>query len=194
MLEQIITPMMILFRHFIKKAVGSVNYAIPKDVSHLFEIVHWVCKVRGYKTVIKFFPHEVADMEPVVEILHFQDHQDWWISYVLILWLSIIAMVPFDIDTIDSRKDHEILVKRIINIGKSNIGNSGKIREAIAILLSKLLTRPDVIKTGETDIMLGYLAVEYQQCRNDANQMFFVSGILTTLTEIFKVGHREDFI
>jgi hypothetical protein len=27
--------------------------------------------VRGYKTVMKFFPHEVADMEPVVELLHF---------------------------------------------------------------------------------------------------------------------------
>jgi len=26
-------------------------------------------KVRGYKTVIKFFPHEVSDMEPVTEFL-----------------------------------------------------------------------------------------------------------------------------
>ena len=71
-------------------------------------------------------------------------------------------LVPFDIDTIDSKKDHEILVKRIINICKNHIANSGKIREATTVLLSKLLTRPDVIKLGETDYMLNYLAIEYK--------------------------------
>jgi len=112
----------------------------------------------------------------------------------LILWLSIIVLVPFDIDTIDSKKDIDILVKRIINICKTHISNSGKIREATAVLLSKLMTRPDVIKSGETDYFLNFLAVEYEQCKNDANQMFFVSGILQTLTEIFKIGHREDLL
>jgi hypothetical protein len=69
--------------------------------------------------------------------------------------------VPFDIESIDSKKEQEILVKRIINIGKSHLSNSGKIREASALLLAKLLTRPDVIKSGETDIILNQLAVEY---------------------------------
>jgi hypothetical protein len=54
------------------------------------------------------------------------------------------------------------LVKRIINICKNHLSNSGKIREATAVLLSKLLTRPDVLKSGETDYFLNYLAVEYQ--------------------------------
>jgi hypothetical protein len=101
-------------------------------------------------------------MEPVVELLHFQTTEEWWIAYVLILWLSIIVLVPFDIETIDSKKkDHEILVKRIINICKHHIANSGKIREASAVLFSKLLTRPDVIKLGETDVILNFLAIEY---------------------------------
>ena len=65
---------------------------------------------------------------------------------MLALWLSMIVMVPFDIQTIDSKKGYDILVKRIINIGAEHISNSGKIREYCAILLSKLLTRPDVIK------------------------------------------------
>ena len=153
-------------------------YGVPREVSQLFEIIHWLCKVRGYKTVVKFFPHEVADMEPVVELLHFQSTDEWWIAYVLTLWLSIIVLVPFDIDTIDSKKDQDILVKRIINICKTHIANSGKIREATAVLLSKLLTRPDVLASGESDLMLNYLAIEYTSNKNDANQMFFVSGIL----------------
>lgn len=70
-LDKIICPIMKYFQYYIKQATKSSNYGVPKDVSNLFEIVNWVCKVRGFKTVIKFFPHEVADMEPVVELLHF---------------------------------------------------------------------------------------------------------------------------
>lgn len=60
-----------LLQIYIKKSVLSNSYAFPKEVSNLLEVVNWMCKVRGYKTVVKFFPHEVADMEPVVEMLHF---------------------------------------------------------------------------------------------------------------------------
>ena len=70
---------------------------------------------------------------------------------MLTLWLSIIVLVPFDITTIDSKKegdDFDALIKRIINISKENIADSGKIRDYSAVLLSKLLTRPDVIKQG----------------------------------------------
>lgn len=80
---------------------------------------------------------------------------------MLCLWLSMVVMVPFDIQTIDSKKQgdsYDILVKRIINIGAEHISNSGKLRDYCAILLSKLLTRPDVIKMGETDRILKDLA------------------------------------
>jgi hypothetical protein len=62
---------MLFLRAYIKKSISENNYSVPKDVSHLFEVVNWLSKVRGFKTVIKFFPHEVADLEPVVEMLHF---------------------------------------------------------------------------------------------------------------------------
>lgn len=73
----------------------------------------------------------------------------------------MVVMVPFDIQTIDSKKQgdsYDILVKRIINIGAEHISNSGILRDYCAILLSKLLTRPDVIKMGETDRILKDLA------------------------------------
>ena len=180
------------FQIYIKNPGASV----PKDVSHLFEVVNWMCKVRGYKTVLKFFPHEVADMEPVVELLHFQSgSEEWWIAYILVLWLSIIVLVPFDIETIDSKhSSQEILTKRIINICKNYITSSGKIREGAAVLISKLITRPDIFKSGETDLVVGFLADEYSKLKDDGTQMFFVSGILQTLTDILKTGHREDLL
>lgn len=74
-------------------------------------------KTRGYKTVIKFFPHEVSDMEPVTEVLQKCDYQNNEMPYVLVLWLSIIVLVPFDLTTIDSAdaaQNQTILVKRIV--------------------------------------------------------------------------------
>ena len=85
-------------------------------------------------------------------------------------------------------------MKRMINICKNYLSNSGKIREGTAVLLAKLLTRPDVVKAGETDAILNYLAQEYQTIKDDGSSMFAVSGILQTLTEILKAGHREDLL
>jgi len=115
---------------------------------------------------------------------------------VLVLWLSIIVLVPFDLKTIDSanQQSQDILVKRIINIGLDFTNNSGKIREAAAMMLAKLLTRPDVVKSGETDIALNQLAMMYQGSKDDANAMFKVSGILQTFVEVFKTGHRDDLL
>jgi tubulin-specific chaperone D len=137
------------FQLYIRKSCVSGVHVVPRSTSFLFETLYNLCNVRGYKTVVKFFPHEVADMEPCVEMLHFQEGKDYWINCMLLLWLSIIVLVPFDLQTIDSKKEgdsYEILVKRIINICKEQLDKPGKIKDYSAVLLSKLLTRPDVIK------------------------------------------------
>ena len=163
---------MLFMRDYVRKSVAAQNYTVPKEVKALVLAMCHLCKVRGYKTVIKFFPHEVSDMEPVTELLHFQDvfalkmertqtaaaqvSREWQVSYLLIIWLQIIVLVPFDLATIDSDKNKEnvTLVKRIINIGTELIRGSGKLKEAASVMLAKLLTRPDVIKIGETDTLL----------------------------------------
>ena len=69
------------------------------------------------------------------------------------IWLSIIVLVPFDLTTIDSSKE-AILVKRIINISQNYMLDSGKLREASVLMIAKLITRPDVIKSGVTDELI----------------------------------------
>ena len=34
----------------------------------VFRAVYILCKVRGYKTVVKLFPHEEADLEPTLKL------------------------------------------------------------------------------------------------------------------------------
>lgn len=57
---------------YVRKAVAAQAFEVPTEVKALFLVMCQLCKVRGYKTVIKFFPHEVSDMEQVVELLHYQ--------------------------------------------------------------------------------------------------------------------------
>jgi tubulin-specific chaperone D len=121
MLGEFIEPIMRYFQLYIRKQCAANEHGVQFCTGALFETLYNLCTVRGYKTVVKFFPHEVADMEPCVEMLHFYSGTDYWINCMLLLWLSIIVLVPFDLQTIDSKKEgdsYEILVKRIINICK----------------------------------------------------------------------------
>ena len=70
-LEDVVAPIMDFFRLYVRKAVSGGVYLVPLEVRNLFRIVTQLCNVRGYKTIVKFFPHEVSDMEQVTELLHF---------------------------------------------------------------------------------------------------------------------------
>lgn len=71
----------------------------------LFQIVYLLSKTRGYKHIVRLLPHEVADLEPALQLLLSQDraeHSTWETRYVLFLWLSMLVLVPFDLRTADS--------------------------------------------------------------------------------------------
>lgn len=46
------------------------------QLHHLFVFVYTLCRLRGAKTVIKFFPHEARDLEPVLHVLQSQVDRD----------------------------------------------------------------------------------------------------------------------
>ena len=71
MLEAFVSHVMRFLQVYVRKAVASQAYEVPLEVKALFLVLCQLCKVRGFKTVVKFFPHEVSDMEQVVELLHF---------------------------------------------------------------------------------------------------------------------------
>ena len=122
--------------------------------------------VRGAKTVVKFFPHEARDLEPVVALLvRSHDAQvcattleekdelgtAWETRAVLILWLSILVLIPFDLVTVDSLArecdDAEAppVVMRILRLCQDRyLSDPGIVRDRAATLLARLLTRPDM--------------------------------------------------
>eukprot|EP00284_Hemiselmis_tepida_P016887 CAMPEP_0174932034 /NCGR_PEP_ID=MMETSP1355-20121228/35491_1 /TAXON_ID=464990 /ORGANISM="Hemiselmis tepida, Strain CCMP443" /LENGTH=171 /DNA_ID=CAMNT_0016178431 /DNA_START=16 /DNA_END=527 /DNA_ORIENTATION=- len=100
-LEEMVTKLMGIVRAAGNDSLHDSKGALRRASS----VLYTVTKVRGFKTVVKFMPHEVQDLEPCLKLLDAQDpadHETWETRYALLLWLSILVMVPFSLSTIDS--------------------------------------------------------------------------------------------
>jgi len=65
------------------------------------DALYMIGKVRGVRHISRYFPHEVRDLEPVVFVLQrsveSESASHWETKYVLLLWCSVIVLVPFDL-------------------------------------------------------------------------------------------------
>lgn len=59
-------------------------------------------------------------------------HNSREIRYSLLLWLSVLALIPFDLDTVDSSRN-ETLVYTLIEQCKHYLEDSGPTRDAAAV-------------------------------------------------------------
>lgn len=171
----------------------------------LLSILYGFMKVRGYKTIIKFLPHEVSDLEPVLRLFLSIDEtaaQLWKSRYCLLVWLSILVIIPFDLKTVDSTigNDENVntegkLIPTIIETCKSYLLKHEASREVAGICLAKLLTRPDL----EESHLLSFIdwsnstleKIMNSETINTANQ---VIGILQCLCSIFQCGDRNTLL
>jgi hypothetical protein len=157
----------------------------------LYQIMYVICKVRGYQTIIKFFSSEVHIFEPIITFLFTINPEgdgDWYMLYVCILWTSILGLVPFDIETIDTKG---IIITQLSEFYRKALTFTSNIRDITAYALSKFFTRPDMIKKGLLENFTNH-AVDW--LTNDKlNENLFVDiGILAALCEIFKNGQPAD--
>uniref|UniRef100_A0A672IWM0 Tubulin-specific chaperone D n=1 Tax=Salarias fasciatus TaxID=181472 RepID=A0A672IWM0_SALFA len=104
------------------------NEQSPPSLVHLgFKFLYIISKVRGYKVFMQLLPHEVADLQPVLDLLSRQDPNDletWETRYMLLLWLSMTCLVPFDLSRLDGRmesdsgKPRDSTMDRILTVAK----------------------------------------------------------------------------
>ncbi len=58
-------------------AADSSDLLPAESIARLSKLVYAYTKVRGYKTIVHYFPHEVADLTPTLAFLeHLRDHAD----------------------------------------------------------------------------------------------------------------------
>jgi hypothetical protein len=96
---------------------------------------------------VKFFPHAVADLEPALSFLQKQsstDFETWQTRYSLLLWLSMIVLIPFDLATVDSNSDSTSIVAKLVSVAQQYLSDAGPTRDMAAVLLSRLFSRTDL--------------------------------------------------
>ncbi|GAB5581455.1 tubulin-specific chaperone D isoform X1 [Prionailurus iriomotensis] len=174
----------------------------PADLIHLaFKFLYIITKVRGYKTFLRLFPHEVADVQPVLDMFTNQnprDHETWETRYMLLLWLSVTCLIPFDFSRLDGNlvappgQIRMSTMDRILEVAETYLVVSDKARDAAAVLVSKFVTRPDVKQKK----MAGFLDWSLHTLTRSSFQtiegVIAMDGTLQALAQIFKHGKRED--
>lgn len=124
-------------------------------------LLYLLCKVRGPKVISRFFPSSVSNLSIVTTLLD-QDPNtknnniipsknsstnksiplQWQSKYCLLLWLSVLVLAPFALDSF-----HDELKERLYQLALTHISVPGKERDAASILMARLITRNDMKDT-----------------------------------------------
>uniref|UniRef100_UPI00358F20B0 tubulin-specific chaperone D isoform X2 n=1 Tax=Myxine glutinosa TaxID=7769 RepID=UPI00358F20B0 len=169
-----------------------------------------ICKVRGYKAFVRLFPHEVVDIVPVLELLEQENPADLercQVRYILLLWLCMLVLIPFDLARFDGARPgpetpdgaNTTLMDRILNIAKLYVLQQDPPSFAASILISRFVTRPDVQKLRSPqflDWIIEQLHCEIPPSNREftIKYQYHTEKLLYTLALIFKHGKREDFL
>ncbi|KAK0503901.1 TBCD protein [Armillaria luteobubalina] len=159
----------------------------PERVQRVALLLYGYVKCRGYKTIIRFLPHEIADLSIALSYMQNANTlvvgvDQWALRYTFLLWLSLICMLPFDLAQFDEFEGGNQTALSIELVGKRFLSNAGLEREGAAIMLSRLYTRKDTLT-----IFRLYLSWCTDTIR-ESKDPFTVIGLLQVLCEVLKSG------
>ncbi|CAH2063338.1 unnamed protein product [Thlaspi arvense] len=208
-LESIVSPLMLIIRSKTAE-LDARSHEILETIKPICIIIYTLVTVCGYKAIIKFFPHQVSDLELAVSLLE-KCHSTASVSSlrqestgemeakcVTLLWLSILVLVPFDISSVDTSiandksfgaDDLAPLVLKILGFCKDYLCNSGPMRRISGLLLSKLLTRPDMGKAFTSFVEWTHEVLSSKE--DSVLNHFRLLGVMEALAAIFKTASRK---
>ncbi|WCJ22886.1 Tubulin-specific chaperone D [Euphorbia peplus] len=208
-LETIVSPLMFIIRDRTIE-LGVESDEILRVIQPICIVIYCLVTVCGYKAVIKFFPHRVSDLELAVLLLEKcygtasgtalrqESTGEMEAKCVMLLWLCILVLVPFDISSVDSsivsgdgcgEVETAPLVLRILRICKDYLSSAGPMRTMAGLLLGKLLTRPDMPVAFNSFIEWTHEVLSSGQ--DDTVSHFRLLGAAEALASIFKAGGRK---
>lgn len=145
------------------------------------QIIYALAKIRGPKTVAKFFPSDVKYLLKLVNSLESAAPVSWQETYTLILWLSVSVLAPFPLATFG-----DAVYDRIYAIANRYLAVPGKERDAAALLMARLVTRQDAKAGGG---LLQFLSGVKSGCvdKVSPNTVFYKLGALAAISHICKL-------
>ncbi|EFP90431.2 uncharacterized protein PGTG_16018 [Puccinia graminis f. sp. tritici CRL 75-36-700-3] len=184
---------------------------LSQKLEKLSHLLYFVVKVRGYKTIVRFFPHQVQDLSIVIStfglvlpkldsapskiVETFSDALLWHFRYILLLWLSLICMIPFDLsrfDKLSTLQAQKISTYQYVEkVGWSYLSLPGKEREAAALVLARLMLREDVFRS--------HLLAFVEKCLDNLrvageHDLFLATGIAQVLCILVELARPPQLL
>ena len=161
------------------------------------KFIFFIAKVRGTKSILRWFPHEVTDLEPILLALEQQDPDEfgfWEVRFALLLWLAMVCIVPLDISRFDTSQQRVSTMDRIIQIAKVYLDARDKTRDATVLVVGRFLSRPDVARARLDDYLEWSFVTLEKAVQSPTGGLSILSGILLSLSTLYKFSKREEIV
>lgn len=192
-LESLVTPVVEKIKSFARTYDGT-DSKVPSSgrVDRLLLLLYGYIKFRGHKTITRFFPHEIADLPIALNFMLMEQsivhsNPQWALRYVMMLWLSLVVMIPFDLAQFDDESKFGHTARSLESVGKLYLGKAGLERDGAALLLSRLYMRKDMM----------YAFPEFAhslktQVSSQTMDVITAIGYLQVINEIVKNGSADQ--
>ncbi|EIW80977.1 ARM repeat-containing protein [Coniophora puteana RWD-64-598 SS2] len=190
-LEALVTPVMGRLReHAYLRHTQHVQSSTFR-LRALAVVIYNYVKFRGHKTIARFFPHEVADLTIAVTFMNSTDDvtnglSQWSLRYALLLWISLIIRIPFDLSQFDEDDAKESIAEVIESLARRQLSRAGLERESAAELLARLYMRKDAAAR-----LPGFIAWSCESIKEQSD-VFAAIGILQVLCLYVKSSSSDD--
>ena len=105
-------------------------------------MIYSIIKVRGLKPSVMYFPNDVSLFSPLVHSLRQYDecgNANWESLYVILYWIHLLLLSPFDIATI--QEEHEDLISDLSSSLLLYIPRNDPVGDINSLVLARFLSR-----------------------------------------------------
>lgn len=189
-------------------------------VTFICTVLYTLCKLRGHKVISRSFNHERDKLRKVLDYFLFRklharqgtgDAEEksslrWKETYIMLLWIALLVTIPFPLSAVGDGSVHADLVDLmpqlpphlpttvhdVLRTAVSHIFSPSKDGEASALLLAKLVTRPDMQKEGLPGTFVRWALQCFERAEPNVEPWpHSIIGPLSFLTSIAKAAPKE---
>ncbi|KAK1829203.1 tubulin folding cofactor D C terminal-domain-containing protein [Podospora conica] len=200
-------------RHHLATGGTSDSDLLTPLPTAICRLLYTFCKIRGEKVVVRFLSNETRHLELLLGALEDAERNaggawTWEERYVVLLWLSQLMFVPFDLASISSasagREDDEDgggdggglpaipdfvwpaaelpgIATRILPMAVKYLASPGKERDAAKALLVRISMRRDMQALGVLDALVNWAL---EALKREGSTPYHYIGVLAFLSGI----------
>lgn len=180
----------------------------------LCRLLYTLCKVRGYKVIVRLLNNEPRYIEPMLSAIRtWQSAKGggdipklaWEVKFVMYLWLSHLMLAPFELSNIstpnevDALNDLEGLLeglpevaKNTLSLGFQSLSSPSKERESAVLLLVRLALRRDMQALGLPQKLVALSTKKLLEDGGDDSTIYDALGHLSLLFSIANMASDSE--